>query len=168
MTPWQGADLQVCGELRGFEPLTPSMRKRSRPWLIVARNCYAAGQRHSLIVPGRPKRHCVDECCSPHGSPRLAPIVGNEPIRGISTSCHCRCDAVRCCNQRQCSLACPHPRRPRQHGQCPGQSLGDLPAVGAAIRPASLAGARTRTPVPQAEPRGRVLAPAVSRRRRAK
>jgi len=27
-------------------------------------------------------------------------------------------------------LACPRPRRPRQHGQCPGQSVVDLPALG--------------------------------------
>jgi len=65
-------------------------------------------------------------------------------------------------------LTCPRPRRLHQHGQCPDQWVGDLPAVGAPIRLASVAGARTRTPVPQTEPRGRVLAPAVSRRRRAK
>ncbi len=28
MTACQGADLRVCVELRGFEPLTPSMRTR--------------------------------------------------------------------------------------------------------------------------------------------
>lgn len=32
----QSADLRVCVELRGFEPLTPSMRKRVPSWHSVA------------------------------------------------------------------------------------------------------------------------------------
>ena len=73
MTTCQSADLRVCVELRGFEPLTPSMRTERATWQSCCRGTF-------LHVRGIQPRH------GDPFSPRLtasrrshsAPRIGNS------------------------------------------------------------------------------------------
>jgi hypothetical protein len=53
MTTRQGADLRVCVELRGFEPLTPSMRSMATPSGAVARRRVTPASGHSAVAARR-------------------------------------------------------------------------------------------------------------------
>ena len=53
MTTCQSVDLRVCVELRGFEPLTPSMRSMAIPSGTVALCRVVAGRRGSGVVARR-------------------------------------------------------------------------------------------------------------------